>query len=651
MSLSFRPSITELALKWPNHAEDRFAALFAQALHCSKAAVWLQSQDEPTGVLKPLGTYGIHPDERPLLENARINLKEPSLGQQAQQGEYIQLVWTRDLNKMGAAEHLLMRAYGLDTLFCCALRLPDDTLGLIYAASEEDLEPTTQQIVRAAQVAEGLTIGLHRSQLKDVAKQTRQELQNILQHSPDMIITRKGTMYTSVSDAVQQILGYRPDEMVGRSITEFIHPEDLEPTLKLVREHLEEQQSIRHYRCRFVHKDGHAVHMSWNTALQEGDRVVAVGRDISDIVEARARIQESENRFRTIANSAPVMLWMMDAKQQCTFFNDGWLSFRGRTLEQELGWGWAQGVHPDDFESCNVEFQKRWAAREPYEVEFRMLHVSGEHRWTVSRGVPHFSEHGTFLGYLGGCLDIHDRKLAQKVLEEQDLQLREVMRLQKQFMQDAAHELRTPLTAIQGNLEILSRHFHLPDTEKQEILSEALWETMRLGRLVNDMLVLARGDMGLSFRVEDVRLDRLLRGIWHEVCSVTPTHHFELGGLERTVIQGDHERLEQMFQVLLENAVRYTPEGGTLQLSLQQQGHLAELRLKDTGVGIGPEDLPRVFERFYRVDKARQRNDDPGGTGLGLPIAKWIVENHDGKIWLDSEPDRGTTVVVQFPLK
>lgn len=220
-------------------------------------------------------------------------------------------------------------------------------------------------------------------------------------------------------------------------------------------------------------------------------------------------------------------------------------------------------------------------------------------------------------------------------------------RTQQRFVADASHELRAPLTAIQGNLELL-RMRAVSVADSGEVLADVEREAARLGRLVADLLALARADSGATIVQRPVELDRVvLDTLW----AAQPLAHGQTLGVdpfEPAQALGDEDRLRQLVLILLDNAIKYTPSDGSVTLGLRRVEGEAEITVRDTGVGIPPADLPHVFERFYRADPARGR--DPGGTGLGLPIARWIVEQHGGSITLASEPEHGTLATVRLPL-
>lgn len=225
--------------------------------------------------------------------------------------------------------------------------------------------------------------------------------------------------------------------------------------------------------------------------------------------------------------------------------------------------------------------------------------------------------------------------------------LEEAYRAEQRFVSDASHELRAPLTIIQANLEFLEQRPDLPDVERREMITDACNETRRLTTLVGDLLALARADAGVALQRYRVELDRVLLDAVSDARQLLRGQRLEVGPLEPAMVEGDADRLRQLFLALLDNAIKYTPSGKRITISLRHDAGAAIVDIRDEGVGIPPDDLPRVFERFYRADPARSR--DPGGTGLGLPIAQWIVHQHGGDIQLQSEPSTGTTVHVCLP--
>jgi heavy metal sensor kinase len=219
----------------------------------------------------------------------------------------------------------------------------------------------------------------------------------------------------------------------------------------------------------------------------------------------------------------------------------------------------------------------------------------------------------------------------------------------RRFTADASHELRTPLTAIRTETEVALRQT-LDPADYHHLLGSILEECDRLTRLTDQLLALSREEAGVVCPVRAcVDLSALLDSVVETMRSLADAKglHLGLAAKETIRILGDEMRLRQVFYNLLDNAIKYTPEGGTVEVRLERQLHGAVVTVRDNGIGIPPEHLPRVFDRFYRVDKARSR--EHGGTGLGLSIAKTIVTAHAGRIELTSTPGQGTLCTVTLP--
>jgi heavy metal sensor kinase len=237
-----------------------------------------------------------------------------------------------------------------------------------------------------------------------------------------------------------------------------------------------------------------------------------------------------------------------------------------------------------------------------------------------------------------------------RTLDEMIARLDDSFRRQRQFTADASHELRTPLTAIKGQVEVALDHPR-DQPAYQEVLRSVNEEVDRLILLVGSLLTLARADAGqVPITLEPSNLGDLVNSATEQV---RPTAQQQ--GLDLTVVPGpdltlqaDQDLLLQLLLNLLDNAIKYTPSGGRITAGWGINGKQVELWVRDTGVGIAPEHLPRIFDRFYRVDKARSRAD--GGSGLGLSICRWIAEAHGGSISVESIPGQGSTFTVHLPM-
>ena len=218
---------------------------------------------------------------------------------------------------------------------------------------------------------------------------------------------------------------------------------------------------------------------------------------------------------------------------------------------------------------------------------------------------------------------------------------------QRRLLADVSHELRTPLTVIKGSADLMRRMKRLDD----ESLSSIDQEAGRLTRLVGGLLLLAQAESGkLSLNMKPVELDTLLLEVFHEMRVLAGGKlHIKMADIDQAQVNGDRDRLKQVLLNLVGNAIQYTPQGGEVILSLAKIGEQVRIIVHDTGPGIPEEDLPFIFERFYRAEKSRTRSKI-SGFGLGLSIAQWIVENHGGVIKVESKEGEGTTFAIWLPL-
>lgn len=308
-------------------------------------------------------------------------------------------------------------------------------------------------------------------------------------------------------------------------------------------------------------------------------------------------------------------------------------------------------------------------------IATRVLHPLSE-LMTTARAIAASTARGTRLGNLSQRVpQPRGRDELAQVMEtfnEMLASLESATQAQRRFVADASHELRAPLTTIQGNLAFLQRHLEeLPPEERRIMLADAHGETLRLAELVEELLELARADAnndpplelhGMEQVPKDrtqhpppVELDRavlqLVRQLRRRLEAQGSRLRLEIGHIEPVRVPADEESLRRVTLILLDNAIKYTPirdeeDASSVTVSLERVDDQAVLRVSDTGIGIDPEDVSHIFERFYRADRARTRQ----GTGLGLSIAQTIVEQLGGRITAESIPGNGSTFSVWLPL-
>ncbi|MGG6285909.1 ATP-binding protein [Leptolyngbya sp. AN03gr2] len=380
-------------------------------------------------------------------------------------------------------------------------------------------------------------------------------------------------------------------------------------------------------------------------------------RDITARKRAEEALRESEARFRQLTDSAPMLVWMSGIDKLCNYFNQSWLNFTGRTIEEETGHGWAKGVHPDDFDRCLETYTSAFDARITFEMDYRLKRFDGEYRWIYDVGVPRFTPDGEFLGYIGSCFDVHDRKMAEQQKEQllaREYAAREAAetanRIKDEFLAVLSHELRTPLNPIVGWSKLL-KGGNL-NAEKTAYAIDIIERNAKLQtQLIEDLLDVSRILRGkLSLTMAPVDVESIVRSALDTVKLAAEAKSIQLHTdfTATPQVLGDAARLQQIVWNLLSNAIKFTPEGGSVTIAIAQIGTQVQITVSDTGQGISAAFLPHVFEYFRQADSASTRKF--GGLGLGLAIVRQLVELHGGTVQAESSGEnQGATFTVQLP--
>jgi PAS domain S-box-containing protein len=455
--------------------------------------------------------------------------------------------------------------------------------------------------------------------------------------------------YLYWSRRIEALTGLSADRVLGRPVLEVFPSLRGELPEQYIRDALGGRAGTligRQYHIPQTGRSGVAEtrYLPW---CDEAGRVIAamiVMRDLAEEQRVRQRLDETESRFRNMADHSPVMLWMSGADSLCNFFNATWLAFTGKTLDQELGVGWAEGVHHEDFQRCMDTYIEAFSERRQFEMEYRLRRADGQWRVILDRGTPRFLPSGEFAGYIGSCVDITEHKSL-----EQDL--RQGVRDRDDFLSIASHELKTPLTTLQFAVDAILRGVRdRPDEALRSgkllaAAQRASGHSIRLATLVDELLDVSRlsarqlhierAPADLAAIASDVAL-RIADAAAAAGCVV------DLDVEEGVTGHWDRARIERLLVNLVSNAIKYGA-GKPVRIEVHPAGTThGVVSVRDQGIGIAEADQARIFDRFERAVSARNY----GGFGLGLWIAREIVRAHGGHIAVASRPGEGATFTV-----
>lgn len=503
---------------------------------------------------------------------------------------------------------------------------------------------------------------------KDALERKTEEFSRLaaaIEFSDDAIITKtlEGIIVTWNAGA-ERIFGYSPAEAVGRPVTMLIPQDyiDEEPTI-LAR--LRRGERIDHYETLRQHKDGTLINISLSVSpiKDASGRIVGaakIGRDITRQKRIEEALSASDRRFHLLADSAPVLIWMSDTTKACIWFNRPWIQFTGRDLDQELGFGWTENIHLEDLDACMETYTTHFDARQAFKMEYRLRRRDGAWRWVINSAIPLLEGPAqAFSGYIGSCIDITEFKQAaderEALLQSERTARTEAERLGRlkdEFLATLSHELRTPLNAMLGWATLLRR---LPAGSPDHIKGlETIERNARVqAQIIGDLLDMSRI---ISGKVQlDVQWINLNEVVSAAIDAIRPSAEAKRLRLRATLdakltpIRGDPNRLQQIFWNLLTNAVKFTPPNGRVDVVLERVDSHVEICVEDSGIGIKPEFVPFVFDRFRQADASTTRNQ--GGLGLGLSIVKHLVELHGGSVRVKSLGEgQGATFVVALPV-
>jgi PAS domain S-box-containing protein len=444
------------------------------------------------------------------------------------------------------------------------------------------------------------------------------------------ITTARENRYVDVNETFLEKTGWKREEVIGRTASDLGLWVDPEERVALVNRLLG-GDVIRNVEFRARMRNGEVRTNSRSAELIEIDGelcVLSVTADITHLKRAEETLRESEERFRLVANTAPVMIWMAGVDKLRNYFNLTWLEFTGRSLDEELGMGWAEGMHPDDYPHYMNSYTKAFERRQPFRFEYRLRRRDGEYRWVLASGVPRFHADGSFAGYIGSGVDVTDRKLAEEAISMVSRRLIEAHEEERTWLARELHDdIGQQICLLLMSLGRLTSDMQASIAEIREGVAKAIEQA---SSIVVDM-------RALSHRLHSSKLQYLgLVAAAEGHCNELAHQHqvkveLRTENIPRDLSQEISLCIFRVLQEALQNAIKHS-RAYRFDVLLSRRAEEISLTVRDFGIGFDP------------VVAMKSR-------GLGLTSMKERLKLVDGELWIESESGVGTAVHVRVPLR
>lgn len=527
------------------------------------------------------------------------------------------------------------------------------------------------QIIGASKIARDIS-----SQLKSekIIAENEERLKIILDASGlgtyELNLLTLGITY---SDRYAEMLGQKTGVKVDyTTLMSRLHPDDLPNREQAFQQAL--KTGVLEYETRVILEDGS---VNWIEARgkmfydDQGNPVKLIGtsRDITHQKLYNERLEESERRFRSVADTAPVMIWLTDLDKKAIFLNKCWCDFTGIPMDQGLNHGWAKVVHPDDFPATVAAFTKAYETRTNYAKELRILGKDGRYHWIQDHAAPRYDTDGAFVGFIGTSVDVDQQKNLNRILEnkveertadllEANEQLIKTNHELEQFAYVSSHDLQEPLRKIQTFSEMLAGSVNLNE-KSATYLEKIKASALRMSTLIKDLLNYSRlSKTDEKFVKTD--LNEVLQNIKTDFEILIMQKNASIINTGLPVINAIPVQINQLFYNLVSNSLKFSETEPIIQISSlmleeEDQKNVPGLRagdkyvhliFEDNGIGFSQTHADQIFVIFQRLNDKQKYS----GTGIGLALCKKIVENHHGYISAKGELDKGARFDIYLPV-
>ncbi len=499
--------------------------------------------------------------------------------------------------------------------------------------------------------SDGSTV--HLAITHDITERKRTEraallLSAIVDSSDDAIISKDlDGVITSWNQSAERLFGYRAEEAIGRTVANLLIPEDRQDEEPNILSQLKKGERVDHFETMRRRKDGSLIDISLTISPVKNAQGIIIGaskiaRDITESKRIQSALLESEARFRQLADTMPQIVWTAGPGGNIDYWNERWYEFTGFSRAPSANVSWETILHPDDLEKTRKTWSAAVNSGKPYNLECRFLErQENRWRWFVARAVPVRDATGQIVKWFGTCTDID----AQKCVEDE---LRRANENLEQFAFSASHDLQEPLRSIKIYSELLTRrHANKLEGDAVTYLQFLGNSATRMETLVRDLLTYTQVTKFESLS-EVVEANKALNAALASLSGTITESGARIVTAPLPSLRVNRTHLQQLFQNLIGNAIKYrSPERPpVVHVTAERQDERWVFSVTDNGIGIDPEYSKNIFGLFKRLHS----NDEYSGTGIGLAICQRIVDRYHGRIWVESEPGRGSTFRFTLPV-
>ena len=494
------------------------------------------------------------------------------------------------------------------------------------------------QITGASKIARDIT---EQFENRKKIEESEKRFHNLIYSSPSAIgmLDGKDLVITTANETFLEILGKGKD-IIGKNyfdalpeLAEQGYPEVYAEVYNTGVPHIAIENPIR------ILQNGEYTLKYYNYILYPqynmNNEIVGIGIIGSDVTSqalVNKSIKESEERFRSLTQTLPQLIWVTDIQGKIEFASSKWKEYSG--IEPTGQKEWEEVLHPDDYERINESWMQSLTTASVYKSEVRLKSRAGDYRWHAGIAEPVLDGKKKILKWVGAFTDIHDQKVKEEKKDE--------------FMTIASHEMKTPLTTAKAYLQMLEQALADKDEEAKMFAVKASQSVDRLNELIAELLDVSKIQFGkLNYTMTSFNFNEMIKSTVESIQLTAPTSIIVSTGEVDDEVEGDKNRLQQVVINLLSNAIKYSPLSERVLITIAQEKDIITVAVQDTGIGIAKESLNQIFDKYHRVEEHALEFQ---GMGVGLFISYEIIQRHHGKLWVESEEGKGSTFYFTLPL-